>query len=274
MRLDAGRPGDPLHDAPHPMPVDRSTVVSHESAVTPDVVEIGRRPRAEQFDELGVQRDVAVVAELADGDAQPVPVADAHDRIGLQAAKLAGAQTGAGKRLDHEAITGIGGGACGGHDLGGVAVVEELGQRLRAGRQVATDDRVARRRVRPVPLDDPLEERPQRPQTLAVGVCREPGAGLVPGLGGEPHLVVLHMRAADVGDDPRIGVRQQPKGELTKGVVGRVDAGRGQEGGDLLEIAAHRAGDARRSTADQGPIGGRLVGGLRFGERAHQPTVS
>jgi hypothetical protein len=39
------------------------------SAVVADVVDVGGGPGAEQGDEVGVERDVAVVAELADGDA-------------------------------------------------------------------------------------------------------------------------------------------------------------------------------------------------------------
>ncbi len=62
MRLDAGRPSDPLHDAPHPMPVDRSTVVSHESAVTPDVVEIGGPTRLSGESEFGFEADEASTA--------------------------------------------------------------------------------------------------------------------------------------------------------------------------------------------------------------------
>jgi hypothetical protein len=37
----------------------------------------------EELDEVGVQGDVAVVAELAQGDAQPVAVADDGDGVGL-----------------------------------------------------------------------------------------------------------------------------------------------------------------------------------------------
>ena len=48
-------------------------------------------PVGEQDDEVGVQRDVAVVAQLADRDAQPVVVADLGDGVGGEVAELTGA---------------------------------------------------------------------------------------------------------------------------------------------------------------------------------------
>ena len=98
-----------------------------------DVVEVVGGPVGEQLDELGVQGDVAVVAEFADGDAQPVAVADAHDGVGVEVAEFAGAHPGAGEQFDDESVAGVGGGAGGGHEPGGVAVVEELGAAVRGG---------------------------------------------------------------------------------------------------------------------------------------------
>ena len=37
---------------------------------------------ADDGDQVGVQGQVAVVVELADGDVEPVPVADEDDRVG------------------------------------------------------------------------------------------------------------------------------------------------------------------------------------------------
>jgi len=48
----------------------------------------------DQGHQLRVQRDVAVVAQLADRDVQPVPGADLHDRIVLQGDELADRQAG------------------------------------------------------------------------------------------------------------------------------------------------------------------------------------
>ncbi len=133
-----------------------------------DVVEVGGGPVGEHGDEVGVERDVAVVAQLADGDAQPVAVTDEHDGVGVETAQLAGTQSGAGEDLDDESVACVGGGAGGGHQPGGVAVVEKLRQRFGAGWDVTSDDRVAGGGVGPVPLDDPFEEHAQHPQPLAL----------------------------------------------------------------------------------------------------------
>ena len=46
---------------------------------------MGSAASIDQGDHLGVQRQVAVLAELADRDMQPGPGADEHDRVSLQA---------------------------------------------------------------------------------------------------------------------------------------------------------------------------------------------
>jgi hypothetical protein len=47
-------------------------------------------PVAEQLNQSGVQRDVAVVVELADRDAQPPGAADTTDGVGFEVAEFAG----------------------------------------------------------------------------------------------------------------------------------------------------------------------------------------
>ena len=42
----------------------------------------------EELDKLGVQRDVAVVVELADGDSEPVPTGHVNDRVKGKGAEL------------------------------------------------------------------------------------------------------------------------------------------------------------------------------------------
>ena len=59
------------------------------------------------------------------------------DGVGGEVAELAGAQPGAGEDLDDEPVARVGGGAGGGHERGGVAVVEELGERFGSGWDVA-----------------------------------------------------------------------------------------------------------------------------------------
>ena len=66
---DTGVAGDAAHDASDEVAVEGAAVVGDESMVVADVVEVGGGPGGEQGDEVGVQRDLAVVAELADGDA-------------------------------------------------------------------------------------------------------------------------------------------------------------------------------------------------------------
>ena len=48
----------------------------------------------DQGHQLRVQRDVAVVVQLADRDVQPVPGADLHDRVVLEGDQLADPQAG------------------------------------------------------------------------------------------------------------------------------------------------------------------------------------
>jgi hypothetical protein len=71
-----------------------------------DVVKVGGGPGGEHFDQLGVQRHVAVVVELAQRDAQPVASADLYDRVGLQVRELAGAHPGAGQQFEREPVAG------------------------------------------------------------------------------------------------------------------------------------------------------------------------
>jgi hypothetical protein len=102
----------------------------------------------------------------------------------------------------------------GGHQLGRVAVAGELRQRLGLFQDVPGDDRVAGWRVGPVPLDDPLERRPDGPHPLPVRLGRDRPAAR-PGLGGQPYLVVLDVITAHRGDAVQPGVGDHPAGELT-----------------------------------------------------------
>ena len=228
----------------------------------------------------GCSGHVAVVAELAQRDPQPVPGADLDDRVGVQAGQFAGPHAGAGQQLDHQPVAGISAGPGGGHQLGGVAVVEELGQRLGLFRDVPGDDRVAGRRVGPVPLDDPLEELAYGPHPLPVRLGRDRLAA-APGLDGEPHLVVLDIITAHRGDTVQPGIGGQPPGELAQRVLRGVHAARGQERGQPLQVPADRrcrlrclgldlrplrGGDA----AGHRPAGGRPAGG----QRAHRTAAS
>jgi hypothetical protein len=145
----------------------------------------------------------------------------------------------------------------GGHELGGVAVGEELGQRFGPGWDVAVQDRVAAGCVGPVPLDEPLEEDPDHPEPLALSVLGQ-GRAAGSGLGGEPHLVVLDVAAGVVSDDGDVGVGDQPAGQLTQRAVGHVDAAGCEERGELQQVAAHRRGELRRMDRQLRPLSMRL----------------
>ena len=83
----AGDPGgaaDAVHDASDQVPVQDAAVVGDEPFMAADLLEVGGGPGGEQLHELGVQRHVPVVAELAQRDAQPVPGADPHDGVGVE----------------------------------------------------------------------------------------------------------------------------------------------------------------------------------------------
>ena len=142
--------------------------------------------------------------------------------------------------FDDEPVAGIGGGAGGGHEPGGVAVVEELRERLGTGRDVTTDDRVARRRVGPVPLDDPFEEHAQHARAVALGCWPTIVAPLLPGWSASHTLKssmssrLISPTAADVG------VGDQPAGELTQTCCRRPRRCGSQERGRLGEVTGHR----------------------------------
>jgi hypothetical protein len=265
VRVHAGNPGGPAHagdDAADEVAVQRAAVISDQPLAAADVLQVGGGPGGEQLDELGVQRDVAVVAELAERDPQPVPGADLDDRVGLQVREFAGPHAGAGQQLDDQPVAGISAGPGRGHQLGGVAVIEEPGQRLGLFRDVPGDDRVAGRRVGPVPLDDPLEELAYGPHPLAMRLGRDRLAA-APGLDGEPYLVVLDVITAHRGDTVQPGIGGQPPGELAQRVLRGGHAARGQERGQPLQVPLDRRCRLRCRGLDLRPLRGGDAAGHR-----------
>ncbi len=109
-------------------------------------------PGVEEVFELGVQRDIAVGAQLAERHVQPVGGADLHDRVDGEVEEFAFAQPGAGQEFHGQADERVGVGAGGLQQLGERAVVEEAGQRLVAQRQVAGEHQHARRGRRRRPI--------------------------------------------------------------------------------------------------------------------------
>jgi hypothetical protein len=72
-------PPDAPDNASDLVTVQRSAVVGGKTPMAVDVLQVGGGPGGKQLDELGMERHVALVAELAERDAQPVALADAHD---------------------------------------------------------------------------------------------------------------------------------------------------------------------------------------------------
>lgn len=88
---DAGAFGDSGDEAVDGASLERCAVIGDEPPLGADVVGVGGGPFGEEGDEVGVQWDEPVVAELADGNAQPVGVADLGDSVGGEVAELTGA---------------------------------------------------------------------------------------------------------------------------------------------------------------------------------------
>jgi len=105
----------------------------------------------------------------------------------------------------------------------------------------------------PVPLDEALEEDPDHPQSLALGVL---GHGAAPhaGLGSQPHLVVLDVGAGDVGHGSHVGLSHQPPGQLAQCRVGHVHTAGSEEGGELDQVAAHGGGHLGCLDREHGPL--------------------
>jgi hypothetical protein len=88
---DAGAFGDACDETVDGAALDGGAVIGDEAALGADVVGVGGDPVGEESDELGVQWDEPVVAELADGDSQPVGVTDLGHGVSGEVAKFAGA---------------------------------------------------------------------------------------------------------------------------------------------------------------------------------------
>jgi hypothetical protein len=121
---DAGGFGDAVEHAGHGVTVEGPPVVGQQQSAGVSVGFVV--PLLEQVDELGVQGDVAVVVKLADGDAQPVGVADHHHGVSFERAQFADAHAGAGQQLDCDAQQQARFGPRGAHEQREGWVVEEL----------------------------------------------------------------------------------------------------------------------------------------------------
>jgi hypothetical protein len=111
-------------------------------------------------------------------------------------------------------------------------------------------------------------------QTLTLRGCRQAltaDAGLI----GEPHLVVLDVATADVGNGLHVAVLEQPSGELPQRQIGGQDTVGGQHRAHLREVSGQRVGHPRGPGGDPGPLAGGLPAtGLRRGHGAHARAAS
>jgi len=157
--------------------------------------------------------------EFADRDPQPGFVVHDRDRVSFEIAELPDAHPGPGQQFDTEPTEQrrlLGERA---HELGELAVVEELREALIAFGDVTEEDRHACWGVVPVPLDDANEEHAQAPDATSERGRFERFA-LDAGLGVLPDLERLDVGSVDVsntaqrwividqepGEDPQIGV--------------------------------------------------------------------
>jgi len=98
---DACSLGYSADDAGDLVPVQRLAVANDQPV---DVVIPARLVVVEEFDELWVEGDVAVVVELPDRNLEPVAAVDEHDSIRGEGAELTNPQPGARQHLDHQPV--------------------------------------------------------------------------------------------------------------------------------------------------------------------------
>jgi hypothetical protein len=244
-----GHRGDVAMDG---APVEGLAVVSFDqvtrawSASTGPVVD-------DEVDKDRVQRHVAVVVELAHGDAQPVELADADHGVVFEGRELADAHAGAGQEFNHEATAPVGVRREGGHELGRRGVVQVLGQRLVEDREVALVDQQPARRVVVAVFDEALEEGAEEAEALA---DRLGGQGLAAfaRAAGQPAFVVLDVATLGVSDRPTGRVeRGDPRSEEPQGELDGVDRARARRHGQLVQVGGDGGAHLGRSGVELAP---------------------
>src|SRR5262252_8962154 len=96
---------------------DPTSMISKE-VVSAQAVAALSKPFVEEGFELGVEWDVAVAVQLANGHPEPVCRADLHDGVDGQVDELATTQAGAGQQFDAQARKRIGFCPCGAEEFG------------------------------------------------------------------------------------------------------------------------------------------------------------
>jgi hypothetical protein len=231
------------------MPVESLPVVQHP---TVDGWMRGD-PVGEQSCRVGMQRDVAVVVEFADRDPEPGCAVELDDRVTLERAEFTGAHPGPRQQLDYEPIERGSDRGCGG-EAGGLDVVEEPWQRVVRNGDINGEDRDPHRCVVPVPLDDPIEEAAQHPETLPDRVARWGFAGRGD-VGDEEQFELFDMDAANIDEPGQFGVCGDDEPcEASQRVVRDIDGRGSHRHGQLIEITPGSGSEHWRVRDHQVPI--------------------
>ena len=187
--------------------------------------------------------------------------ADPHDRVGLQFAGLSrpalrsGASSSTTSRCAGGRVLGPGGGPSA---PGCVAVVEELRQRLRLFSGMSPAITGLRGGASgPVPLDGSARRTGARSAIRCRCVSDGDRSGQPrPGPGGQPHLVVLDVIAADVTDRRQPGLgRSSQRASWRRALSVPHRRSLGARTLPLPQVAAHHGSDPGRGDLDLGPLG-------------------
>lgn len=221
---------------------------------------------------MGVQRDAAVVVQLAEGDFEPVSGADADNCVDGEGHELAFAQPGAGQQLDHQAHEGAGIGSGRPQQLGRGGIVDEPGWGLVGNGQVTGEDQRPVGGVGVTPFGHPLEEAAQREQPSPDGMTVQHSAA-EPGPLGKPGLVSLDVVTADVGyagDLRRLA--GQERSQLPQRPLSVADRGGPQAQLDLGQAAASRRRQDRATAAHSAALAVPWLGRRRRGGVSIRPA--
>ncbi|BCO34927.1 hypothetical protein MHEC_27950 [Mycobacterium heckeshornense] len=235
---DAGRARDAAQRRSDAVMANRPSVFDQKVIGAQPIGSMVGDPVIKEFFELWVQRDVAVVVQLADRDAQPVGGSDLHDGVDGEGQQLAAAYPGAGKQFNDQPRQRIGLAAGSAQQLGCCGVVEEPRQRLVDDGQVAGEHQCPGRRVRVAPLGDPGEKAVQVDQRVLDADPVERLAGGWPGVRAQPRLECLDVFAPEISAAGDVGVGVgQPDSESAQVQVYVSDGARSQTQRDLCEVS-------------------------------------
>ena len=192
--VDVGQPGGGAGLVDHPgdgVPVQRAAVLPRQQQRVRRA-HVRAAVVVDQGDQVRVQRQVAVLAELADRDVQPGPGTDLHHGVRAQGGVLADPQPGAQQHLHGDAHEQPLVGLRGAQQFRGAGVVQGPGQRVVLAGQVAGEHRHpggASSQPHSSSRMKNIRSVPSRWMTVRRGQPRL----VLPGPGGQPGLVILDV---------------------------------------------------------------------------------